>query len=83
MHRKDFPLAHPVRRIAAMCYDLLLAAGLAMALTLLFVLARGGAAIPPESCWYPATLIGVNFAFFGYCWTHGGQTLGPAHGNCD
>ena len=64
------------RRAAAICYDLLLFAGLAMVLTLALVLVRGGEAIPPESWWYEALLLASHFAFFGISWTRGGQTLG-------
>lgn len=76
MKRTDLPPASLPRRSAAMFYDLLLFMGLVMVLTLLLVLARGGDAIPPGSWWYGAVLLGVNFLFFGYSWTHGGQTLG-------
>lgn len=65
-----------LRRVAAMCYDLLLFTGLIMILTLLLVLVRGGSAVPPGTWWYGALLLGLNFLFFGYSWTHGGQTLG-------
>ena len=64
------------RRAAAICYDLLLSAGLVMVLTLALVLFRGGEAIPPASGWYEALLLTAHFAFFGISWTRGGQTLG-------
>ena len=76
MHRNDLAPAGLLRRTAAMCYDLFLCTGLVMVLTLLLVLARGGEAIPPGSWWYGVALLAVNFLFFGFSWTHGGQTLG-------
>ena len=76
MHRNDLAAAGLGRRTAAMCYDLLLCTGLVMVLTLLLVLVRGGEAIPPGSWWYGVALLAVNFLYFGFFWTHGGQTLG-------
>ena len=76
MNRKGRTSASLPRRAAAICYDLLLFAGLVMVLTLALVLFRGGEAIPPASWWYEALLLGMNFVFFGISWTRGGQTLG-------
>ena len=76
MHRNDFASASLPRRAAAICYDLLLFAGLAIVLTLALVLVRGGEAIPPASWWYEVLLLGTNFVYFGISWTRGGQTLG-------
>ncbi len=76
MKRIDLPPPGLLRRSAALFYDALLFAGLVMVLTLLLVMARGGNAIPPGSWWFGLVLLGVNFLFFGYSWTHGGQTLG-------
>ena len=76
MHPPDSTPASLLRRLAAIFYDGLLLAGLLMVLTLVLVLVRGGAAIPPGSWWYGATLLGVNFLFFRLSWTRGGQTLG-------
>ncbi len=76
MNRTDPALASLPRRAAAIFYDLLLFAGLVMALTLVLVLLRGGEAIPPASWWYDILLLAANFLFFGVSWTRGGQTLG-------
>ena len=76
MHRNDFASASLPRRAAAIFYDLLLFAGLAMVLTLVLVLVRGGEAIPPASWWYEVLLLGTNFVYFSISWTRGGQTLG-------
>ncbi|MFL2547396.1 MAG: RDD family protein [Candidatus Rariloculaceae bacterium] len=70
------PSAGLVRRFAAILYDWLLLASLMFAATLLLILVRGGAEIAPASWWYNAFLIALSFLFFGWCWTHGGQTLG-------
>ncbi len=63
-------------RLAAMTYDWLLLASIFFILTLGLILLRGGAAIAPGSWWYTALLISVSFIFYGWFWTHGGQTLG-------
>lgn len=76
MNRNGRAPASLPRRAAAICYDLLLFAGLAMVLTLALVLFRAGEAIPPASRWYEALLLAAHFAFFGISWTRGGQTLG-------
>jgi len=73
---------HPYRpagvlpRLAAMTYDWLLLAGILFILTLGLILLRGGAAITPGTWWYTALLISASFLFYGWFWTHGGQTLG-------
>jgi len=36
----------------------------------------GGRAVAPEHPLYGAYLLAVAFLYFGWCWTHGGQTLG-------
>lgn len=71
------PTAHLLRRLGAMAYDGLL---------LVAVLFIAGLPLPliPESVrldtWVRyatlAYLVGVSFVFFGWFWTHGGQTLG-------
>ncbi len=76
MSRNEAPSASLLLRAAAIFYDLLLFAGLAMVLTLLLIMARGGEAIPPESWWYRTLLLGANFAYFGSSWTRGGQSPG-------
>jgi uncharacterized RDD family membrane protein YckC len=64
------------RRFAAFCYDLLLVAALVFCFTLAVLAARRGAAVPPGSWWFPASLLGVAMVFFCGFWVHGGQTLG-------
>jgi uncharacterized RDD family membrane protein YckC len=59
-----------------MAYDALLLGGLIFSLTLVLILMRRGEAIPPGSLWFEALLVLASFVFFGWFWTHGGQTLG-------
>ena len=65
-----------VRRFAALFYDWLLLAASMFAFTLVIILIRGDGAIAPHSLWFSASLVALSFAFFGWFWTHGGQTLG-------
>jgi uncharacterized RDD family membrane protein YckC len=64
------------RRLAAIAYDWLLLASVLFATTFVLILLRGGAVIEPGTWWYGVVLIAVAFLFYGWCWTHGGQTLG-------
>ena len=64
------------RRVAALCYDLLLVAALLFCFTLAVLAARLGAAVPPGSWWFPLCLLGVAMAFFCGFWVRGGQTVG-------
>jgi uncharacterized RDD family membrane protein YckC len=64
------------RRLAALCYDLLLLAALLFCFTLVVLVVRLGAAVPPGGWWFPLSLIGVAMTFFCGFWVHGGQTVG-------
>jgi uncharacterized RDD family membrane protein YckC len=70
------PPATVTRRLAALAYDLLLLGGLWFCLTLIAVALRGGQPIPPRTVWFDLALLGTSFGFYGWFWTHGGQTLG-------
>jgi len=63
-------------RLAAMAYDWLLLGALYVCVTLILVLLRGGVALAPGTWWYSGMLLLVTFGFYGWFWTHGGQTLG-------
>ncbi len=63
------------RRLAAMLYDTLIVLAIWMVLTLLFVLIRGSA-MPPRSYGFMFALALSAWAYFAWCWQHGGQTLG-------
>lgn len=65
-----------LRRLAAAVYDgfLLLAVWFfATALALPF---NGGQAFASDQFLYPLYLLTISFGFYGWFWTHGGQTLG-------
>ncbi len=68
--------ASPWRQLLAMLYDgLLLVAVLFLAMALLLIVSRG----QPPAEHQPLLslyLLTVSYLFFGWFWTHGGQTLG-------
>jgi uncharacterized RDD family membrane protein YckC len=64
-----------LRRLAAFLYDLLLLTAVLACYSFLVIVVRG-APIPPGTVWYSLSLLLIAFAFFGWAWTHGGQTLG-------
>ena len=69
------------RRLAALCYDLLLVIALAFAATFaLLPLTRGEAILASTpgglGLLYRALLLLLAFGYFGGSWTHSGQTLG-------
>lgn len=59
-----------------MLYDTLLLFGLWFVATALLLAFRQGAAVRPGQWGYSLYLLGVSYVFFGWFWTHGGQTLG-------
>lgn len=65
-----------VRRLAALCYDLLLLGAVLIAFTAVVLAVRRGRAVPPGTWWFELSLLALCFAFFTWFWTHGGQTLG-------
>jgi uncharacterized RDD family membrane protein YckC len=64
------------RRLAALCYDLLLLTALAFSFTLLVVAVRLGVPVPPGTWWFATSLLALATVFFCGFWVHGGQTLG-------
>ena len=64
------------RRLAAMVYDGLLVAALMFTFTFILIVLRAGTAVSPASWGFSASLVALNILFFGWFWTHGGQTLG-------
>lgn len=71
------PVPAPLwRRLAAALYDGLLLLALWMVLALLEALVRQGLALPYDARALRALLFLSGLAFFGWFWTHGGQTLG-------
>ncbi|HEY5559511.1 MAG TPA: RDD family protein [Steroidobacteraceae bacterium] len=69
------------RRLAAMIYDALLLLALWFSATFAMLPLTGGEAILASRQWllghlYHALLLLLAVAYFGLCWTRGGQTLG-------
>ena len=69
------------RRLAALCYDALIAVALAFAATFALLPLTHGEAIlsatqGPAAHGYHALLALLVFAYFGWSWTRSGQTLG-------
>lgn len=63
-------------RLACVVYDLLLLIALLFLATALLLPFNAGKAFTHEQIFYPIYLILVSFLFYGWFWTHGGQTLG-------
>jgi uncharacterized RDD family membrane protein YckC len=64
------------RRLAALTYDWVLLTGVLFGATVAILAFRVGQAFPPHHPGYSAYLIATGAVFFGWFWTHGGQTLG-------
>lgn len=64
------------RRLAAALYDALLLAAIWLVAALLDAVLRGLADLPYDARLLRGTLFLTGFLFFGWFWTHGGQTLG-------
>ncbi|MDG1688838.1 MAG: RDD family protein [Gammaproteobacteria bacterium] len=66
----------PFRHLIIVVYDLLLLLSSWLLATLLIVALNGGEAIGQGNPFFFGYLFLVSFAFYGWFWTHGGQTLG-------
>jgi len=64
------------RHLIVIIYDLLLLLACLLLATFVIVALNRGEAIGQGNPFFIAYLIGVSFAFYGWFWTHGGQTLG-------
>lgn len=64
------------RRLAALCYDLLLLTAIVVVFTLLVLAVRLGKPVPPGTWWFELSLLAIIVLFFCGFWVHGGQTLG-------
>jgi uncharacterized RDD family membrane protein YckC len=64
------------RRLAAIVYDCVLLLAVLFAATAALLPFSGGEAISSGNGLYTAYLLIVSFGYFGWFWTHGGQTLG-------
>lgn len=72
----DFATSGLARRLAAICYDWFLLIALFAVVTALVLAIRGGSAVAPSTVWFQLMLAAVGASFYGWFWTHGGQTLG-------
>jgi uncharacterized RDD family membrane protein YckC len=63
-------------RLAIIVYDFLLLIALLFLATALLLPFNAGEAFTREQFFYPIYLLIVSFVFYGWFWTHGGQTLG-------
>lgn len=68
-----------VRRLMAIMYDLFLLLAILFISTAIAMIVNEGNAIEPGQAIYPfytVYLLVISFVFYGWFWTHGGQTLG-------
>jgi uncharacterized RDD family membrane protein YckC len=65
-----------LRRLGAVLYDALLLFALLFFAGALVLPFTGGEAVPSGNWVFSTYLLLVSFLFFGWFWTHGGQTLG-------
>lgn len=72
----DCPVAGLGRRLGAMLYDAFLLFGLFFAAVAILMPFTGGQAIEPGNYLLTAYLIVLACAFYSWCWTRSGQTLG-------
>lgn len=74
MNDTALPRCGLIRRLAAIVYDAILLFGIVfIASALVQPLTR---MISPDNPFFTLYFLAVVFAFFGWFWTHGGQTLG-------
>lgn len=64
------------RRLAAIMYDLFLLLAVLFVATAILLPLNAGKAFTSEQYFYPTYLLAISFGFYGWFWTHGGQTLG-------
>ncbi|CAG1020910.1 hypothetical protein DOJK_00649 [Patescibacteria group bacterium] len=73
----DMPLAPGfLCRLAIVVYDFLLLIAVLFLATALILPFNKGVAFTHDQFFYPIYLALVSFLFYGWFWTHGGQTLG-------
>lgn len=65
-----------LRRLGAIAYDALLLLAVLFLATSLALPFNAGQAFSPDQFVFPVYLLLVGFLFYGWFWTHGGQTLG-------
>lgn len=62
--------------MAAIVYDLFLLIALLFVATAILLPLNSGAAFSSQQYFFSIYLLTVSFFFYGWFWTHGGQTLG-------
>lgn len=70
------PRAGLLRRLASIAYDGLLLLAILLVATAVALPFTGGEAIKPGNPFFSTYLFFICFVFYGWFWTHGGQTLG-------
>lgn len=65
-----------LRRLAAACYDAFLLLAIWFFATAIALPFNAGQAFASDQFFYPLYLLSISFVFYGWFWTHGGQTLG-------
>jgi len=64
------------RRLAVVFYDTLLLLAILFFATAIALPFNKGEAFTNSNILYPGYLLGISFLYFGWFWTHGGQTPG-------
>ncbi len=72
----DITRSNLLRRLLAISYDCLLLTGLLFLATAALLPFTGGKAIHSGNFLFMLYLLFCNYLYFGWQWTHGGQTLG-------
>jgi Predicted membrane protein/domain len=75
-HHAFFESASLTRRLAAVIYDSLLLFAVLFVGTFPVLGLTDGQAVAPKNFLFTLYLLTLGFVFFGWFWTHGGQTLG-------
>lgn len=68
-----------IRRLMTIFYDLFLLIAILFVTTVIANFLNRGEAIGPDNPYYPffvLFLLAISFFYYGWFWTHGGQTLG-------
>jgi uncharacterized RDD family membrane protein YckC len=73
--QETMPVASLLRRLAAISYDCLLLVAVLFFASLPLIVVSGGA-VHSGHLSYQLYLLGICFLYYGWQWTHGGQTLG-------
>ena len=75
MNEVPAPAASLARRLGSVCYEVLLLAAIMFAAGWLFLAVAILLPAQLARTLFQVYLLAVAAAYFGYCWTHGGQTL--------